>query len=160
MQVNKLILSLVIFLLSNQVLAGKVYQWRDADGRVFYSDQPPPVMGVKERSIKPNVLGNASKAQQTASQVKESPTIVLWVSAQCEPMCSNAIAILDQRNVPYEVRNADPKNEKSMLALFNDAGTMQVTPPILIIGKEVYKDWNSAVWQGALTKAGYPLGKK
>lgn len=160
MHVNQLILGLLCCLLGTQAMAGKVYQWRDADGRVFYSDQPPPVTGVKERSIKPNVVGNASKAQQVASQVKEAPTIVLWVSAQCEPMCSNAIAILDQRNVPYEVRNADPKNEKSMLALFNDAGTMQVTPPILIIGKEVYKEWNSAVWQGALTKAGYPLGKK
>ncbi|QLI82398.1 DUF4124 domain-containing protein [Chitinibacter fontanus] len=139
--------------------AGKVYQWRDADGRVYYSDQPPPQVVAKERQIRPNTIGNASQAQSKASKVAAEDEIVLWVSANCEPACSQALAILDQRNVRYEVKNADPSNEKSMLGFFNAAGTMQARPPILIIGKNVLKEWNSPVWQAELSKAGYPLPK-
>ncbi|WP_410497810.1 DUF4124 domain-containing protein [Chitinibacter sp. S2-10] len=134
--------------------AGKVYQWRDADGKVFYSDQPPPIAGVKERQIRPNTVGNASQPQAAVS-AKE--TVILWVNANCRTECNQAIALLDQRAVPYEVKNADPKDEKSMLAFFNAVGTLQAKPPVLIIGKDVYKEWNSPLWQGALSKAGYPL---
>jgi hypothetical protein len=152
---KKIILLVLLTVVAMPALAGKVYQWRDADGRVFYSDQPPPVSGVKERQIRPNTIGN--KVASAASQVKEAATVILWVSANCEPMCSDAIALLDQRNVPYDVRNVDPSNDKSMLAFFTAAGSMQARPPILLIGNEVFKEWNSPLWQSALTKAGYPL---
>ncbi|WP_373974822.1 DUF4124 domain-containing protein [Chitinibacter sp. SCUT-21] len=148
----------VVAVLTAPVHAGKVYQWRDADGRVFYSDQPPPVSGVKERQIRPNTVGNASQPEAKSLSVAKDE-VTLWVSAACEPACSQALAILDQRNVQYEVRSVDPGNEQSMLAFFNAVGTMQSRPPILIIGKQVLKEWNSPMWQAALSKAGYPLPK-
>ena len=32
-------------LLAGTVLAGQVYKWKDADGRIHYSDTPPPAGG-------------------------------------------------------------------------------------------------------------------
>jgi hypothetical protein len=155
----KISLSLLLLALAtNPAWATKVYQWRDAEGRVFYSDQPPPVSGVKERSIRPNIIGNASQVQTKPAVAKDE--VILWVSASCEPACSQALAMLDVRQVQYEVRNVDPANEKSMLAFFTAVGTMQARPPVLMIGKEILKEWNSPVWQVALSKAGYPLPRK
>ncbi|WP_157670039.1 DUF4124 domain-containing protein [Chitinibacter sp. GC72] len=155
---KKISLSLLLLAIATSpVFATKVYQWRDAEGRVFYSDQPPAVSGVKERSIRPNIIGNASQVQ-VKPVVKDE--VVLWVSASCEPACSQALAMLDLRQVQYEVRNVDPANEKTMLAFFTAVGTMQARPPVLMIGKEVLKEWNSPVWQAALSKAGYPLPRK
>jgi hypothetical protein len=140
-------------------LAAKVYQWRDADGRVYYSDQPPPAVAAKERQIRANTIGNASPVA-SKPQIATDPEITLWVSAGCEPACSNALAMLDQRNVPYEVRNVNPADEKSMLAFINAVGSLQARPPVLIIGKTVLKEWNSPLWQAELSRAGYPLNQR
>lgn len=148
--------ALLLCLLAAPALAGKVYQWRDADGRVFYSDQPPPSVQYTERKIRPNTVGQASRAS-SADQANNETQVVLWVSASCEPACSQALELLDRRGVQYDVRNVDPANEKSMLAFFNVVGTMQARPPVLQLGKEVLKEFNSPLWQAALSKAGYGI---
>src|SRR5512144_353543 len=40
---------LVAMLVPLSAFAGQMYKWVDADGKVFYSDQPPPGTGVKQQ---------------------------------------------------------------------------------------------------------------
>ena len=55
-------LSVVAFslVLGSTANAQAVYRWVDADGRVQYSDQPPPVgtKGVQEKNVSGNSIQN------------------------------------------------------------------------------------------------------
>ncbi|HEV8692891.1 MAG TPA: DUF4124 domain-containing protein, partial [Lysobacter sp.] len=48
-----LVFGLTALLLTLPVLAGKVYQWKDASGVTHFSDSPPPdQQGYKNRQLK------------------------------------------------------------------------------------------------------------
>ncbi|WP_410498227.1 DUF4124 domain-containing protein [Chitinibacter sp. S2-10] len=64
----------------------EVYKWVDANGRVFYSDQPPPAnagkakkINVKETAVtsvaSPKKTAEASKAASQAASATPAPTV-------------------------------------------------------------------------------------
>jgi hypothetical protein len=64
----RLSVGLAALLLALPVFAGKVYQWKDAQGVTHYSDSPPPAQpGVKNRHLK-----DAAPATQAAAEPAES----------------------------------------------------------------------------------------
>ncbi|QZA79112.1 DUF4124 domain-containing protein [Deefgea tanakiae] len=142
--------------------AAKVYQWRDSSGNVFYSDQPPPNAAAKERTIRPNTFNNASAPTSKKDATANVPQVVLWIMPQCGSACDEAVALLDSRQILYDVKTADPAKESTMIEFFSLVGTLQQRPPVLVIGKEVLKEWNSAAWHAAISKAGFarPNDKK
>lgn len=149
-------LFLILISLSIPSFAAKVYQWRDSSGNVFYSDQAPPSVTAKERTIRPNTVHNAAAASSPANaSSSNTPQVVLWIMPQCGPPCDEAVALLDSRKLNYDVKTADPAKETSMIEFFGIVGTMQQRPPVLVIGKDVLKEWNSAAWHTAISKAGF-----
>ncbi|WP_027468122.1 DUF4124 domain-containing protein [Deefgea rivuli] len=154
-------LLLLLLSLSLPSFAAKVYQWRDASGNVFYSDQPPPSVAAKERTIRPNTINNANAASAPSKEAtKNTPQVVLWIMPQCGSPCDDAVALLDSRQLNYDVKTADPAKEASMIEFFSLVGTLQQRPPVLVIGKEVIKEWNSAAWHAAISKAGFARPNK
>ena len=150
---------LLLFSISTSSFAAKVYQWRDSSGNVFYSDQPPPNTAAKERTIRPNTLNNASTP--VSNTVADStPKVVLWIMPQCGISCDEAVALLDSRQILYDVKTADPSKEATMIEFFSIVGTLQQRPPVLVIGKDVFKEWNSAAWHAAISKAGFARPRK
>lgn len=154
------LLLLLLLSISASSFAAKVYQWRDSSGNVFYSDQPPPNTAVKERTIRPNTVnkGNASVSNKENTIV--TPQVVLWIMPQCGSSCDDAVALLDSRKILYDVKTADPSKEATMIEFFGLVGTLQQRPPVLVIGKEVLKEWNSAAWHAAISKAGFARPSK
>jgi hypothetical protein len=51
---TKLTLAFAVLLLP-LVAAAEIYQWKDADGKTQYSDQPPPAAARQERTITPRL---------------------------------------------------------------------------------------------------------
>ena len=150
------LLFFILFGLSLPSFAAKVYQWRDSSGNVFYSDQPPPSIAAKERTIRPNTINNANTASApNKTATSNAPQVVLWIMPQCGSPCDEAVALLDSRKLSYDVKTADPNKEASMIEFFGIVGTMQQRPPVLVIGKDVFKEWNSAAWHAAISKAGF-----
>lgn len=152
-------LLLLLLSISTPSFAAKVYQWRDSSGNVYYSDQPPPNTGAKERTIRPNMVNNAS-APAGNKENTNTPQVVLWITPQCGNSCDEAVALLDSRQILYDVKTADPSKEATMIEFFGIVGTLQQRPPVLVIGKEVLKEWNSAAWHAAISKAGFARPKK
>ncbi|MBM5570594.1 MULTISPECIES: DUF4124 domain-containing protein [Deefgea] len=150
---------LLILSLSTSSFAAKVYQWRDSSGNVFYSDQPPPNAPAKERTIRPNTVSKASETSQQKESTLNTPQVVLWITPQCGIACDEAVALLDSRKILYDVKTADPAKEATMIEFFSVVGTLQQRPPVLVIGKEVIKEWNSAAWHAAISKAGFARPK-
>ncbi|AOY00270.1 DUF4124 domain-containing protein [Jeongeupia sp. USM3] len=148
----------VAALLLSLTASAKVYQWRDADGQVHYTDQPPAGQTSRERTIRPNVVGNAKPVAASAPQPKGA-TVVLYTNPQCGSTCADAVALLDARKVEYEVRNPS-SSEAQLLAFYQATGQTQLIPPVLQIGNDVFRIWDPQLWSAALAKAGYPATKR
>jgi glutaredoxin len=131
--------------------AGQLYRWTDEQGRVHYTDQPPPRTAksaeVKKLGDKP-ADPNLPYALQMA--IRNYP--VTLYNADCGEVCTKASALLSKRGVPYSDRNA--RDEQVAEALEKLTGKREV--PVLVVGKEVVRGFQDATWHAALDAAGYP----
>ncbi|QNM95854.1 glutaredoxin family protein [Chitinimonas koreensis] len=131
--------------------AAKVYQWKDANGNVIFSDQPPPGQQVKEKDVKANVITTSGGNFITREAMRKNP-ITLW-SNNCGEPCDNARALLGKRGVPYALRNpqASTGDYDQLKKLAGD-----VVVPVLQVGDTALKGFQDTSWAAALDQAGYP----
>lgn len=146
------LLGLTLFALAAPLLAAGVYQWKDAQGRTVYSDQPPPpsVKPVQPRVFRPSVIeGGESYALRTA---REKFPVTLYTAA-CGAMCDNARKLLADRGIPHTSKDAqsDPDTRAELTKL-----TGKNSVPVLVIGSEKIEGYAQALWDAALDRAGYP----
>ena len=149
---RKLAASMVLLLCATSVYASQVYRWVDKNGQVQYSDQPPPA-GVKkseQRTIGSNVIdGQVSYPLQQA--MAKNPVILY--AGQCGTLCDEARTLLDKRGIPYAAK--DPQNQKTDAGeLMKLVGVMEV--PVLKVGNQHVKGFDSNRWNTALDQGGYP----
>lgn len=131
-----------------------VYRWVDKDGKVHFSDTPPPP-DAKETTQKRMGGGPAEDAAQmpyaTQQAMKKNP-VTLYTSNNCGEVCQQGRELLAKRGVPFSERNAETnpvyaEEVKSMV------GRLQV--PVLRVGEKHVKGYSEELWQGALDDAGY-----
>lgn len=132
--------------------AAQLYQWKDAQGRTVYSDQPPPpsVKQVEKKSFKGSVIeGGESYATQTA---REKYPITLYASA-CGIPCDQARQLLNERGVPFSSRDpqASPEAQADLKKL-----TGRLNVPVLVVGSDKIDGFESGQWHASLDRAGYP----
>ena len=48
--------------------AAQTYKWKDADGKIHYSDQPPPANAKEEATVKPRKPASAATAAPAATE--------------------------------------------------------------------------------------------
>lgn len=87
--------------LSAAVIAGEVYQWKDARGVTQYSSSPPPKGSYKVRTIK----NNGATAQVVDRKPVENP--------QCEVSRKNVVALQGPGAVQQDT-NGDGKPDKTL----------------------------------------------
>lgn len=132
--------------------ASQLYQWKDAQGRMVYSDQPPPASArnAQQKSFKGSVIeGGESYAAKTA---REKNPITLYASA-CGAPCDQARQLLSERGVPYSSKDpqASPEAQADLKKL-----TGGLSVPVLIVGADKIDGFEAGQWQAALDRAGYP----
>src|SRR5512144_1751974 len=85
-----------------------VYRWVDKDGKVHFSDSPPPA-DVKESTQKRMGGGAVATAQMpfaTQEAARRNP-VILYTSSGCGELCAQGRALLAKRGIPYSERNAE-----------------------------------------------------
>jgi glutaredoxin len=131
-----------------------VYRWVDKDGKVHYSDTPPPEP-AKSLTQK-RVGGGYTEASQLpyATQVamKKSP-VTLYTGADCGDPCKLGRDLLAKRGIPYSERDAQGSAEDAE-ALKKLVGSLEV--PVLAVGASKVKGYEEGAWHSALDGAGYP----
>lgn len=133
--------------------SASLYRWVDADGKVHYTDQPPPSSAKK---IEEKTMGSRpaddSQLPYAARLAAKNFPVTLYNSGCGEP-CTKAREHLAKRGVPFSEKDAGRPEVQEELK--NLIGTPEV--PVLLIGKVIkLKGYEAGAWNAALDEAGYP----
>jgi glutaredoxin len=153
MKYRLVVASLLMAALAGATAAQTVYRWVDANGRVQYSDQPPPpdAKNVQERNVQGSSIQNNEASLVAADAQKKNP-VVLYVS-ECGESCDSAKGYLNKRGIPHTV--VDPTRSAELQKKFKDETGGSVVP-VLKIGDRRLAGWSESNWASALDGAGYP----
>jgi glutaredoxin len=137
---------------SAPLAAAQLYQWKDAQGRMIYSDQPPPasVANAQQKSFKGNLIESGeSYATKTA---REKFPITLYATA-CGAPCDQARKLLADRGAPFNSKDpqASPEAQAELKKLTGKLGV-----PVLVVGSDKIDGFEAGQWNEALDRAGYP----
>ncbi len=136
------------------VHAQQLYRWVDKNGRVTYSQDPPPpgaAKSVQQKSLGSSVV-EGSNLPYAAQVAANNFPVTLYTAPDCASPCKEGRDYLAKRGIPYkEVLVGD---EPSMAALKDLTGKTQV--PVLKVGRDAMSGFNSADWKSMLDLAGYP----
>ena len=127
------------------------------DGRVTYTDTPPP----QANGSKVTKLGeNPAAAAQVAlpielRQATQRFPVTLYTLKTCDP-CDAARSFLRQRGVPYTERLVISQEDANALQQLSGARDT----PTLTIGAQVLRGLSTDTWGSYLDSAGYPRESK
>ena len=149
------ILTAAAALLFATAVAAQAYRWVDKDGKVHYTQTPPPpsqATSIQKRSAGGSVVESGQQLPYATQQAAKAHPVTIYTAEVCTDACRDARALLAQRGVPFrEVAVAD---EKSRADLKRVSGGDEV--PVLVVGKQVTKGYLADTWHTALDSAGYP----
>lgn len=129
----------------------KLYRWVDAQGRVFYTDKPPPSDAREAEKLRLNTRpGEVPLPYEVSEATKNFPVTLL--SGDCGEPCDAGRKFLDTRGVPYTFKNGHEAAVQEELKKLT--GALEV--PVLQVGRSVVRGFDAGQWNTALDAAGYP----
>ena len=152
MKTGLILAAVCMALVSAPLAAAQLYQWKDAQGRTVYSDQPPPpsVRNSQQKSFKGSFIEVGES--YTAKTAREKNPVTLYASA-CGAPCDQARQLLTERGIPFSSKDpqASPEAQAELQKL-----TGQLRVPVLVVGSDKIDGFETGQWQAMLDKAGYP----
>ncbi len=132
--------------------SAQLYKWVGPDGKVTYSDVPPPKTAAKVEKKALSIAGTPDSAlPYEVGQAARSNPITLYTSTQCGP-CDAARQLLLDRGVPFTEKTVTSYDEQSRFRKITGGYDF----PYMQIGSNHRKGYESDSWNAALTTAGYP----
>jgi len=147
-------LAILLAAAAMSVDAQQMYRWVDKNGRVTYSQDPPPAgaaKSVQQKSLGSSVIEGANLPYAAQVAAKNFP-VTLYTAPDCAAPCKDGRDYLAKRGIPYKEMLVG--DEPSVAALKNLTGKTQV--PVLQVGREAVSGFNSGEWKSSLDLAGYP----
>jgi glutaredoxin len=131
-----------------------MYKWVDAQGRVQYTDTPPPpnAKKVEEQKIIRNTIQTTGTPFAVQDAAKRNP-VTVWIS-DCGDLCNRARDFLAKRGIPHSVRNPSQQSEQE--AWKRASGGDNSVPLLIVGGLKTIKGYDENEWHAALDSAGYP----
>ncbi|HTP47360.1 MAG TPA: glutaredoxin family protein [Casimicrobiaceae bacterium] len=130
----------------------QVYRYVDPEGRVVYSDKPPPpnARDAQAKRIGRNTI-ETSNLSYTSALAEERFPVTLYTFG-CGTICDTASALLNKRGVPHTVVDVGQGDGADKLKRL----TGGLDAPALQVGDQFTTGFNENRWQSMLTDAGYP----
>ncbi len=146
-------LGLILGLVSVSALAQGVYRIVGPDGRVSYSDQPPPAANARPVASGATGAAGGANAQLPFElrQVVSRFPVVLYTSPECAP-CNSGRNLLNARGIPYSEKTISTFEDAEALKRLSGQGSL----PFVTIGGQQIKGYSDAEWTQFLDAAGYP----
>lgn len=143
---------LALGLLALPALAQGVYRIVGPDGRVTFSDQPPP--DAQSRSGTGAASGSASAGGSLPFELRQVASrypVTLYTSKDCAP-CNSGRNLLNARGIPFAEKTVSSPEDGEALKRLNGDGSL----PLLSIGNQKVKGYSDVEWTQYLDAAGYP----
>ena len=121
------------------------------DGRVTYSDVPPPPTA---KVVEQKKLAGGTSAIALPFELQQATTrypVTLYTGDKCAP-CDEGRSYLRARGVPFNERTVTSDED---LALFKQQSP-DGTAPVIAVGGRRSIGYAQAAWAGLLDSAGYP----
>lgn len=144
----------VTLLLAAGAAHAQLYKWVGPDGKVTYSDVPPPKTAKQvEQKDLASATGGASTAglPYELAQAARNHPVTLYTGDKCDP-CDEARSYLKQRGVPFAEKTVTSNDDIARLKQV--AGDSRL--PFVTIGRDKHTGFNDGTWGPALSAAGYP----
>ena len=151
-----LILSVGALLLGGSATAQQMYKWTGVDGKVNYSDTPPP-KSAKQSEVKavgPSNVATDNLPYEVAQAVRLNP-VTFYTTAPCAA-CDTARSFLNKRGVPFSEKTVTTAEDIQRLKQAGGDGTL----PLLTVGRAKQIGFENGAWNTLLTSAGYPQVSK
>jgi glutaredoxin len=129
----------------------QLYRSVGPDGRVTYSDTPPPAAKQVETRPLPSVSAATAPLPYELAQAAKAQPVTLYTGDKCPP-CDAARSFLSARGVPYAEKTVSSNDD--IAALRAAGGDARL--PLLMVGRGREKGFEEGAWNAALTAAGYP----
>ena len=132
---------------------GQAYRWVDQDGRVHYTQTPPPpnARNVQRKSFRGGGVDVSNLPYATQVAAKNFP-VTLYTLPDCGAPCDQARALLVKRAVPFrEVSVVTQKDSDEVKRL---SGKTDL--PLLMVGNQSQTGFQESLLNGLLDSAGYP----
>ncbi|HZW13371.1 MAG TPA: glutaredoxin family protein [Noviherbaspirillum sp.] len=142
----------VLMLLCAASAHAQLYKWVGPDGKVTYSDTPPPKTAarVETKSTISGGLDTSNLPYELAMAVKSHP-VTLYTTKDCSA-CDQGRSLLSSRGIPFTEKTVNTPEDA---AQFRQAGGDEKLP-LLTIGRTKERGFEASAWNNALTVAGYP----
>lgn len=141
-------------LLAAPVLAQGVYRIVGPDGKVTYSDQPPPAT-TPARPVGSTATGASAGAGAQLPfelrQVSNRYPVTLYTGRDCAP-CNSGRNLLNARGIPYSEKTVETAQDAEALKRLSGEASL----PFLTIGSQQIKGYSDTEWTQFLDAAGYP----
>jgi glutaredoxin len=150
------LIAAAVLVTSGAQAQSSVYRWVDKDGKIHFSDTPPP-QDAKSSSHRTLGGGYAQDSQlpyATQVAMKRNPVMV-YTSTDCGDVCGRARDLLSRRGIPFTEKNVQASRVDAD-ALRKLAGSQEVDVPFLVVGENKFKGYEEDTWNSALDTAGYP----
>ena len=149
----KIWIVLLTLMLSSANVQADLYRWVDANGKVQYSDQPPPpnIKNAEKVKAKGGKPGEAPMPYGLQQAAKNFP--VTLFSTECGESCTKARDLLAKRGIPYTDMDATQQAAQEELKKLTN-GPLVV--PVLKVGRDTLKGFEAGQWNASLDAAGYP----
>jgi glutaredoxin len=132
---------------------GQTYRWVDRDGRVHYTQTPPPpdAKGVQRKSFQHGPTGTVDLPYATQLAAKNFP-VTLYTQPDCGTPCDQARALLVKRAIPF--REVSVVTQKDADELKRLSGKTDL--PLLAVGNQLQTGFQQELYNSLLDSAGYP----
>lgn len=137
--------------------AQQIYRIVGPDGRVTFSDQPPPSTATAKGASPTVTTGGAAAGSGTSGlpyelrQVVSRYPVTLYTGTNCAP-CASARSFLTGRGVPFTERTITTPEDAEALERLSGATSL----PFMTLGTQRLKGFSDTEWNQFLTAAGYP----
>lgn len=130
-----------------------VYRIVGPDGKVTYSDQPPPA-ATNARPVggaTPSAGSAAPALPAEARQAVGRYPVTLYTGADCAP-CDSGRSFLSARGIPFAEKTVNSSEDVAAFKRLSGATSL----PLLTVGGQQLKGYSATEWGQYLDAAGYP----
>lgn len=146
-------IGIALALIAAAAQAQQLYKWVSPDGKINYSDMPPPPSAVAEtKRMSSSVVETSGLPFELAEVVKRSP-VIFYSATGCLP-CDDGRKLLTERGIPFAEKTVSSNADIAVI------GSSEAQLPQLRIGSSRLRGFDSPSWNAGLSGAGYPATNK